>query len=87
MNQIYTGKKGLGHGKYNGMARVGDWVGLKIKSSRVISNNGGDCAPAGTSGVVNSAQRLLSVTFDKCCHCGTVLHVNDLDYYSIELFE
>jgi len=50
MNQIYTGKKGLGHGKYNGMARVGDWVGLKIKSSRVISNNGGTVRRQGRQG-------------------------------------
>jgi hypothetical protein len=83
--QEYTHAKGKGAGKYNGMAKAGDWEGKRIRATRQIRNGGGQGVTPGMKGEVRSAHRQLNVTFDVCEHCGTVMHVSRLNYFDIEL--
>lgn len=83
--QEYTHKKGEGEGKYNGMARAGDWEGKRVVARRTIRNGAGKTVRHGMRGVVTSAHRGLHVTFDVCHHCGTVMHVTGLNYFDVRL--
>jgi hypothetical protein len=83
----YTLPRGKGTGKYNGMKRAADWVGLRVQATRDIENNRGDAVMTGMQGKVTSAFKGLSVTFDVCKHCGTKTHVVKLEYTAVELVE
>ena len=86
-NMNYTHPKGKGAGKYNGMKKAGDWEGKTVRATRQVRNNGGNGVMPGTIGKVESVYAGLRVTFNKCKHCGSVLHVSNLDYHSVELAE
>lgn len=81
----YTHPKGKGAGKYNGMKRASDWAGQRIRAACDIANQGGQAVKAGTTGRVSHANHGLSVVFDGCQHCGTVLNVRQLEYSAVEL--
>lgn len=86
MNQ-YTHPKGKGAGHYNGMLKASDWEDKSVLSTRIITNEVGDAVPQNTKGFVKHAHAGLTVTFEGCPHCGTVLHVNRLEYSAVELIE
>ena len=81
----YSHPGGKGAGKYNGMKKASDWKGCRVKAVRDIRNRGGDAVKAGAVGEVSNAYSGLRVTFEKCVHCGTVLHVTHLSYTDVEL--
>lgn len=64
-----------------GKKRVGDWIGLKIKTSRVLKSGMMEIPP-GTICEVTSASSGLSLAVPKCEHCGVrvfITHVNPRD--------
>ena len=81
----YTHPKGKGFGKYNGMAKAGDWENKRIRACRKINNCVGQGVNPGMRGTVSGVYAGLSVTFDVCGHCGTVMYVAKLAYSSVEL--
>lgn len=84
---MYSHPKGKGSGQYNGMQKAGDWVGKRIIAACQLRNGGGQGVAPGMQGIVTGTYRGLSVTFDVCKHCGTVMHVSKLHYTDVELFE
>ena len=85
--QRYTHVKGKGAGKYNGMQRAGDWVGKRVRATHQLRNGGGQGVMPGMTGEVNGARGGLNVTFDVCDHCGTVMHVRNLNDSDVVLTE
>lgn len=87
MTKSYTHPKGKGAGKYNGMLLASDWEGQRVRASRFIRNNAGQSVTPGMTGVVQKASKGLTITFDACNHCGTVLHVSYVNYMDVEVDE
>lgn len=81
----YTHPKGKGAGKFNGMAKAGDWENKRVYALRPIRNRGGKAVTPGMAGTVTGAYAGLNVTFDICEHCGTKTHISRVNYDAVGL--
>ena len=59
--------------------------GRRVRARVQLINRGGDSVMAGTLGVITDKYQSLRITFDKCKHCGTVLHIKGVRPEEIEL--